>query len=75
MVEKGNPNSVSDAGVGALALHACVHGSWLNVKINSANLGSDPEVKKILEEGIAIAERSDRWRSEILAKVNSTIGQ
>ena len=38
MATKGNPNSVSDAGVGALALHACIEGAWLNVKINAADL-------------------------------------
>ena len=34
MAQKGNPSSVSDAGVGALACKAAVHGAYLNVKIN-----------------------------------------
>jgi glutamate formiminotransferase/formiminotetrahydrofolate cyclodeaminase len=38
MVETGNPNSVSDAGVGALALMTCIRGACLNVKINAASL-------------------------------------
>lgn len=38
MAETGNPNSVSDAGVGALAIRSCVKGAFLNVKINSGDL-------------------------------------
>ena len=38
MVKKGNPNSVTDAGVGALALRSCIKGAFLNVKINCAGL-------------------------------------
>ena len=36
MAEEGNPNSVSDAGVGALAARSAVMGACLNVKINAA---------------------------------------
>jgi glutamate formiminotransferase/formiminotetrahydrofolate cyclodeaminase len=36
MVEFGNPNSVSDAGVGALCARTAVEGAYLNVKINTA---------------------------------------
>ena len=38
MVEEGNPNSVTDAGVGALALRACIRGAFLNVRINASGL-------------------------------------
>ncbi|MEZ5070959.1 MAG: cyclodeaminase/cyclohydrolase family protein [Bacteroidales bacterium] len=37
MVDTGN-NSVTDAGVGVLALQACVEGAWMNVRINAADL-------------------------------------
>lgn len=36
MAEIGNPNSVTDAGVGALAARSGVIGAFLNVKINAA---------------------------------------
>lgn len=74
LVEKGNPNSVSDAGVGAVALHACVEGAWLNVKINSAELQSLREVQGILNEGSEIAERSESEKIRVLKLVNSRIG-
>ena len=38
MAEEGNPNSVSDAGVGVLAARAAVLGAGLNVKINASGL-------------------------------------
>src|SRR5574344_875591 len=38
MAKEGNPNSVSDAGVGALAARSAVLGAFLNVKINAAGL-------------------------------------
>lgn len=46
MIENGNPNSISDAGVGALCIQAAVSGAALNVQINAASL--DDEVKKRL---------------------------
>jgi glutamate formiminotransferase/formiminotetrahydrofolate cyclodeaminase len=59
MVEFGNPNSISDAGVGAIALNACIQGAWLNVKINSGDLHSKPEVEKMLHEGEGIKEEAN----------------
>jgi len=38
MAEKGNPASVSDVGVGALATRACIDGAALNVRINLTQL-------------------------------------
>jgi glutamate formiminotransferase/formiminotetrahydrofolate cyclodeaminase len=38
MAEIGNPNSVTDAGVGALCARTAVHGAFLNVKINLSGL-------------------------------------
>jgi glutamate formiminotransferase/formiminotetrahydrofolate cyclodeaminase len=48
MVEKGNPNSITDAGVGALALRSCIMGTFLNVKINAAGLQDKDFVKRII---------------------------
>src|SRR5213595_1431352 len=51
MAEKGNPASVSDVGVGALATHACIEGAALNVRINLAQL-KDEKFKAALAERI-----------------------
>jgi glutamate formiminotransferase/formiminotetrahydrofolate cyclodeaminase len=38
MIEKGNPNSLSDAGVGAACLLTAMQGAWMNVLINAQGL-------------------------------------
>ena len=48
MAEKGNPASVSDVGVGALATRACIDGAALNVRINLSQL-KDEEFKSNLQ--------------------------
>ncbi len=51
MAEKGNPASVSDVGVGALATRACVEGAALNVRINLGQL-KDEKFKTQLQEKV-----------------------
>jgi len=70
MAEAGNPNSVSDAGVGALALHACVEGAWLNVKINAVDLDTHPEVTRMLLEGEALRSKASMRNNVVLDLVN-----
>ena len=45
MVENGNPNSVTDAAVGALAIRSCIKGAFLNVKINISGLGDKSYIR------------------------------
>ncbi len=73
MVIHGNPNSLSDAAVGALALHACIEGAWLNVRINASDLKTNSEVKEILKEGEALLKKSRNWRDKIGEMVNSAL--
>ncbi|MCP4309969.1 MAG: glutamate formimidoyltransferase [Bacteroidetes bacterium] len=75
MARNGNPNSVSDAGVGALALHTCIQGSWLNVKINAAGLENHPRVKEILRKGSELVPDSGAALEKIIEYVNNTISQ
>jgi glutamate formiminotransferase / formiminotetrahydrofolate cyclodeaminase len=49
MAEKGNPASVSDVGVGALATRACIEGATLNVRINLTQL-KDEKFKAALAQ-------------------------
>ena len=70
MAEAGNPNSVSDAGVGALALHACVEGAWLNVKINALDLDKHPKVTLMLQEGEALRSNASMRKNVVLELVN-----
>jgi glutamate formiminotransferase / formiminotetrahydrofolate cyclodeaminase len=50
MVESGNPGSVSDAAVGALALLACIRGAGLNVRINAAAIDDRNFVEELLNK-------------------------
>ena len=73
MAEIGNPNSVTDAGVGALAARAGVMGAFLNVKINAAGLDDKAFAADIIRQGEEIVEKANRLEAEILEIVNSKI--
>lgn len=73
MVQKGNPNSVSDAGVGALAVRACIRGAWLNVIINASSLADKDKIKPVLTEAGEILKSAEKSESEILLEVESKI--
>ena len=73
MTHSGNPNSVSDAGVGALALHACIEGAWLNVKINAADVKEHPRVKEIEKEGKELINKSLELKNRIMKQVGEKI--
>ncbi len=73
MAENGNPNSVTDAGVGALAARSAVMGSFLNVKINAAGLHDKSFVGKVLSDGNELQEKAIAIEAEILSIVNSKI--
>lgn len=74
MAEIGNPNSVTDAGVGALAARAAVSGAFLNVKINAKSYSDKVFVEKILAEGNNIEKAAIELEKKILAVVNEKIG-
>jgi glutamate formiminotransferase / formiminotetrahydrofolate cyclodeaminase len=74
MAEHGNPNSVSDAGVGALCARSGVLGSWLNVKINAADFDDKAWLDDVLKEGEQIAARTLEAEKEIVTLVEKTIG-
>jgi glutamate formiminotransferase/formiminotetrahydrofolate cyclodeaminase len=74
MAEIGNPNSVSDAGVGALAARSGVMGAYLNVKINAAGLTDKSFAADIVARGKAIQEKAIALEAEILKVVNEKIG-
>lgn len=73
MAEKGNPNSVSDAGVGALAALAAVKGAYLNVRINAASLQDKQRAGELLAEAgdiLALAvEREKRIWNTVLQTI------
>lgn len=70
MVEEGNPNSITDAGVGALCARTAVHGAWLNVRINAAGLDDKAFVADILAQADVLAKQADALEQKIIGKIN-----
>ena len=74
MAEEGNPNSVSDAGVGALAARSAVLGARLNVRINAAGLKDRAKADMLTAEADRIAEEAMKAEQEVLTIVEQKIG-
>lgn len=73
MAENGNPNSVTDAGVGALCARSAVIGAFLNVKINAAGLKDKNFAEEILQKGAEIEKKAIEMEAEIMEIVNGKI--
>lgn len=74
MVETGNPNSVTDAAVGALCARSAVMGAWLNVRINASSLKDRDFADKVLAEAKQLAEQAIKTETEILKMADEKIG-
>jgi glutamate formimidoyltransferase len=75
MAEFGNPNSVSDAGVGALAARAAVLGAGLNVKINAASLKDREAADKMIAEAEQLIAEAQKKEAEIIGIVERKINE
>ena len=73
MAKEGNPNSVSDAGVGALCARSAVMGAFLNVKINASGVDDKAFASQMLNEALNIQQEAIRAEENILALVNNII--
>lgn len=73
MAENGNPNSVSDAGVGALCIRTAVYGAYLNVRINVASLKDETFKNELLSKAENILKAVLEKEKEILAIVETKL--
>ena len=73
MAETGNPNSITDAGVGALCARSAVMGAFLNVKINAAGLEDKALAEQLISKGNVLVNKAQQCETEILKFVNSKI--
>jgi len=73
MADFGNPNSVTDAGVGALCARTAVIGAFLNVKINCGDCEDKAFVADILERGQQLVDDACALEDEIMKITNSKI--
>ena len=74
MAEVGNPNSISDAGVGALCARTAVMGAFMNVRINASGYTDKNFVDDIITKGKDIEQKTILLENEILKIVNEKIG-
>jgi glutamate formiminotransferase/formiminotetrahydrofolate cyclodeaminase len=75
MAEEGNPASVSDAGVGALAARAAVLGAGLNVKINAASLKDRAAADALVAEADALIAQANEAEREVLTIVEGKLNR
>ena len=75
MAEKGNPNSVSDAGVGALAARAAVMGAGLNVKINASSLKDKERAAALVAEADRMMAEAEQAEAAIIRQVHDVINR
>lgn len=73
MVEIGNPNSITDAGVGALCARAAVIGAFMNVRVNCADHPDKDYVQSVIDQGRTIQDAAMLLEEEIRSKVDKQI--
>jgi len=73
MVNDGNPASVTDAGVGTLAIRSAVLGAFLNVKVNTSSLEDKVYLEKVIVEGQEIVNKTMSEEKEILDFINQKL--
>ena len=73
MAEKGNPNSLSDVGVGALCIKTAVRGAWLNVITNASGLTDKAWAADIVEKARAIWQKNHPACDAIVEKIEAKL--
>ena len=69
MIEIGNPNSVTDAGVGALAIRTAVIGACYNVRVNAGGITDKVFTEKLMNEAAELEKLTDAKDAELRGKV------
>lgn len=73
MVEKGNVNSISDAGVGGLCLKTAIYGAYLNVKINCAGFDDENFVASVTQQADQLLQEAIKKEQNIVKAVEKSI--
>ncbi|MDQ3072471.1 MAG: glutamate formimidoyltransferase [Bacteroidota bacterium] len=70
MAEKGNPNSVSDAAVGALCARTAIEGAYYNVRINVGGIKNEQAKTDLMTEAENILKQAREAEKQVLALVD-----
>ncbi|MEE8340721.1 MAG: glutamate formimidoyltransferase [Candidatus Neomarinimicrobiota bacterium] len=74
LVEKGNPNSVSDVGVAGEAAYTAVRGACLNILINLGSIESDKKFVNNLNDQVdKLLTEAEKYHKRIFAKTRQII--
>lgn len=73
MAQTGNPNSITDAGVGALCVHAAIQGAILNVRINLEGLDLETKRKELEEICEQLVKDSEILHLQVMDRVNEVM--
>jgi glutamate formiminotransferase/formiminotetrahydrofolate cyclodeaminase len=73
MIGKGNPNSITDAGVGVLCIKAAIQGAYMNVLVNAKGLKDTAFAKRVTDEAKAIQAKTSRKADELIAQVEKSV--
>tara|TARA_B100000683_G_C12483810_1_gene552333 strand:+ start:352 stop:2043 length:1692 start_codon:yes stop_codon:yes gene_type:complete len=74
MAQIGNPNSITDAGVGAMCLRTAVIGAVLNARVNANDLEDKAYVEKTLSRCKELVSQSFSREEAVLARVDEVLG-
>lgn len=75
MVEKGNPNSITDAGVGALCARTAVLGAVMNVKINASGISDKAFCERLILQANNAEKQAEQMELKIRQKIDATISK
>jgi glutamate formiminotransferase/formiminotetrahydrofolate cyclodeaminase len=73
MVETGNPNSVTDAAVGALCIQTAVMGAYLNVRVNAQSLADRAFSASVLDEGAELQRKTQALVAALMGRVDGEL--
>ncbi len=73
MAEKGNPNSLSDVGVGAICIKTAVRGAWFNVLINAKDLGDRTWAENMVNKAEALLKKNHQECDEIANNIEQRL--
>jgi glutamate formiminotransferase/formiminotetrahydrofolate cyclodeaminase len=74
MVEQGNPNSITDAGVGALCARTAVLGAVMNVRVNAQGIKDKTFADSLAQRASALEQQAEKLEAAIRATIASHIG-
>ncbi len=74
MIEKGNQNSITDAGVGVLCVQTAVRGAYFNVLVNAKGLKDKVFAQNIIAEAKSVMTKTQAESDALVAKVEAFIG-